>query len=254
MGGGIMVPLHRASYIIIPEMNLRVASSDEHRRLINDPDISRAVVSFDWVTDCVEQDRLIGLEGYKLRSSPYSTYAGTVSSQADLTPDSPAASIKSNGTVIRAKSVVSPDASHNNTYVQDEPEEGTISSEIASSMLLLQQPTGQLTPPLSPNIVSVTASLKDMGWQTPEPEKTGPASEILEVPENLMDAFFWLEDKLRLWGRSDFGGSLVGFFTRVRMQVSLPGADLVDPNRIIPKLGTKCSINTNLYTSNQFPV
>jgi hypothetical protein len=223
-----MVPLHRASYVIVPEMNLRVATNDEHRRLVNDPDTSRAVVSFDWVTDCVEQDRLIGLEGYKLRSSPYSTYAGTVQSQADLTLDSPAASVKSNGTVVRVKSVVSPDASHHDTYVQDDPEEGTISSKIPPGMSLQQQPTGQLTPPLSPNIVSVTASLKDMGWQALEPEKTGPSSEMLEVPENLMDAFFWLEDKLHLWARSDFGGSLVGFFTRVRMQVSLLAANAAD--------------------------
>jgi len=221
MGGGIIVPLHRASFVIIPEMNLRVANDDEHQRLVSDMDPSRTVISFDWVTDCVEQDRLIGLEGYKLRNSSFSAYAGTIQSQLDLTLDSPAASIKSNDTMVTITPVASPDPLHDETHIQDDPKDGTITSTVAPGMMLQPHVAGRLTPPMSPNIVSVTASLKDMAWQALTPEQTGPASEVLEVPEHLMDAFFWLEDKLNHWGQSDFGGSLVGFFTRVRMQVSL---------------------------------
>lgn len=70
MGGGFIVPLHRASIVVVPEIGLRMANNDQHRELVEESDPSRAIVSFDWVTDCVEQDRLLDLKEYKLRYTP----------------------------------------------------------------------------------------------------------------------------------------------------------------------------------------
>jgi hypothetical protein len=77
------------------------------------------------------------------------------------------------------------------------------------------------TPPLTPTIASTTKYLRDMTRTELISEMNGVTTESTEVPEHLISSFFWLQDKLEIWAKSDFGGSLVGFFTRVKMQVSL---------------------------------
>jgi hypothetical protein len=74
MGGGIIVPLHRASFVVVPEIGIRIASSDHHQQLVEESDPSRAVISFDWVTNCVEQDKLLNLTEYKLQCPSHPSF------------------------------------------------------------------------------------------------------------------------------------------------------------------------------------
>lgn len=118
-----------------------------------------------------------------------------------------------------------------------------------------QVPTGPPTPPMTPDIPSMTNNLENMALSKLAPDKTGVTTELTEVPEHLMTSFFWLQDKFEVWAKSDFGGSLVGFFTRVKMQVrlSLTPVDQSLILRIIADPGTNCFILIRVCTLKLFP-
>jgi hypothetical protein len=70
IGGGTIVPLHRASIVVVPEFCVRVASTRFIRQLLEETDSNRVIVSYDWVSACLSQGRLIDIDTFKLRSSP----------------------------------------------------------------------------------------------------------------------------------------------------------------------------------------
>jgi len=217
LGGGNIVPLHRASLVVIPELGLRVCTSPEHRAIVNELDGSQAVIAFDWVTNCVEQDTLFDLSEYKLQS-PSKLAFGEGNQQAFKHQlGSIAGSTKSSDSVVSTVEVQSP--SHKSGSGGSPQHGGTPKS--VDKLLSEAQHTGQITPTTTSSVTSLAKSLDNLACQAEILDKTVALAEVIEVPEHLMGAFFWLEDKLNHWGRSDFGGSLVGFFTRVRMQVSL---------------------------------
>jgi hypothetical protein len=70
IGGGTIVPLHRASVVVVPEFCVRVAPTRFIRQLVEETDSNRVIVSYDWVSACLSQGRLINIETFKLRPSP----------------------------------------------------------------------------------------------------------------------------------------------------------------------------------------
>jgi hypothetical protein len=56
--------------VVVPEFCLEVAPTRFIRQLVEQPDPSRVIVSYDWVSACLSQDRLLNIDTYKLRSSP----------------------------------------------------------------------------------------------------------------------------------------------------------------------------------------
>jgi hypothetical protein len=217
MGGGIIVPLHRASIVVVPEIAIRIASSDQHRQLVEESDASRAVISFDWVTECVEQDKLLNLNEYKLRSPPFASFNEHQQSSSGVYANSIASSITSEKTFARTEEIVYPNNSQENN---DGGSNTTTPKNKNISLTGAKVLNGPPTPPMTPTIASNTNNVQGIPCTELTPNQTGDATEAMEVPEHLMTSFFWLQDKLEVWVKSDFGGSLVGFFTRVKMQVN----------------------------------
>jgi hypothetical protein len=56
--------------VVVPEFCVRVAPTRFIRQLVEEQDSNRVIVSYDWVSACLSQGRLIDIETFKLRSSP----------------------------------------------------------------------------------------------------------------------------------------------------------------------------------------
>jgi hypothetical protein len=218
MGGGVIVSLQRASFVVVPEIGIRIASSDRHRDLVEESDPSRAVISFDWVTDCVEQDKLLNLNEYKLRCPSFASFDNYRNPNSGEYANSIASSTTSDGTIAKTEETAYPRHQQgNDDNISNTTTPKNVTINLTGGKVLNEPPT----PPLTPTIASTTNNLQDMTRTELTPEITGVTTESTEVPEHLISSFFWLQDKLEVWAKSDFGGSLVGFFTRVKMQVSL---------------------------------
>jgi hypothetical protein len=218
MGGGVIVPLHRASIVVVPEIGIRIASSDHHRQLVEEMDPSRAVISFDWVTECVEREKLLDLNEYKLQCPSHLSFEKYQNPVSGTYANSIASSSTSEETIARTEEIVYPTTKQNN----DENDSKTSTPKNVPPNL----PAGPVTnapptPPMTPTIDSINNNLEKLAWAKLTPDKSGVTAEAVEVPEHMLSSYFWLEDKLHGWGKSGFGGSLVGFFTRVKMQASL---------------------------------
>ena len=217
MGGGIMVPLHRASFVVVPEIGIRIASNDQHRHLVEESDASRALISFDWITDCVEREKLLDLNEYKLRISPYVSFDLWQTPISGTYANFSASSITSENTTARTGNAVYPNNSKDN---DDNSSHVTTPKNVAKDLTGETVLSGPPTPMMTPPIDSVNTNLEDLAWAKLTHDKSGVTTESAEVPNDLMTSFFWLQDQLEVWSKSDFGGSLVGFFMRVKMQVS----------------------------------
>jgi hypothetical protein len=218
MGGGIIVPLHRASFVVVPEIGIRIASSDHHRQLVEESDPSRAVISFDWVTDCVEQDKLLNLNEYKLQCPSHASFENYPCSSAGTYANSITSSTTSEETTARTEDIAYPTNRQNNDDNDSKtPTPKNVPINLPAGPITNAPPT----PPMTPTIDSINNNLEKLAWAKLTPDKSGVTAEAVEVPEHMLSSYFWLEDKLHGWGKSGFGGSLVGFFTRVKMQVSI---------------------------------
>lgn len=71
-GGGTIVPLHRASIVVVPEQGVRTPSTVLIRRLVEEADPSRVIVSLDWISDCLALDQLLDVGTYRLQPSSQS--------------------------------------------------------------------------------------------------------------------------------------------------------------------------------------
>jgi len=218
MGGGIIVPLHRASIVVMPEIGIRITSSDQHRSLVEQSDPSRAIVSFDWVTSCVEQEKLLDLNEYKLRISLYASSDNHQTPTYGTYANSSATSVTSEETTAGTEEIVYLTNKQNNN---DNDSNTPTPKNLPINLPAEQVTTGLPTPLMTPIFDSINNNLENLAWAKLAPDETGVTTEATEVPEHMLSSYFWLEHKLHGWGKSGFGGSLVGFFTRVKMQVSI---------------------------------
>jgi hypothetical protein len=202
----------------VPEIGIRIASSDQHRQLVSESDPSRAVISFDWVTDCVEQDKLLNLNEYKLQRPSDASFEKHQNPVSGTYANSITSSTTSEETIARTEEIVYPTTKQNNNENDSKtPTPKNVPINLPAGPIT----NGPPTPPMTPTIDSINKNLEKLAWANLTPDKTGVTTESTEVPEHLITSFFWLQDKLEVWGKSDFGGSLVAFFTRVKMQVGL---------------------------------
>jgi hypothetical protein len=218
MGGGVIVPLHRASIVVVPEIGIRIAPSDHHQQLVEESDPSRAVISFDWVTNCVEQDRLLNLTEYKLQCPSHPSCEKHQNPVSGTYANSIASSTTSEETIARTEEIVYPTTKHNNT---DNDSKTPTPKNVPINLPAGPVTNGPPTPPMTPTIDTVDNNLEKLAWAKLTPEKSGVTAEAAEVPEHMLSSYFWLEDKLHGWGKSGFGGSFAGFFTRVKWEASL---------------------------------
>ncbi|WVQ66779.1 uncharacterized protein L199_004970 [Kwoniella botswanensis] len=67
-GGGVIVPEPQATIHILPLSPTELLIEPEHSRIVREisSDPTRAVVSADWVNDCIETDRLLSLDEYRM--------------------------------------------------------------------------------------------------------------------------------------------------------------------------------------------
>ncbi|OCF61494.1 hypothetical protein L486_01142 [Kwoniella mangroviensis CBS 10435] len=70
-GGGVIVPEPQATIHILPLSPTESVIEPEHSRIVREisSDPTRAVVSADWVNDCIETDRLLSLDEYRINSN-----------------------------------------------------------------------------------------------------------------------------------------------------------------------------------------
>lgn len=177
--------------MVVPTIGTCVGFQEEHIKLINEADSGRAFVSFDWVTDCVEQDKLLELPKYKLTPEELNSF-----DDSETLKDQDEDHQNARNAICRT---TSPEMNNN-----------------SDQELLASTNASQTT-----DIASIIRDIENTAYPEAVPDRPGKTNKAIEVPEEMMDAFSWLEDKFHQWGKSDFGGSLAGFFTRVKMQVSL---------------------------------
>lgn len=218
MGGGVIVPLHRASIVVVPEIGIRLASSDRYRLLVEESDPSRAIISFDWVTECVEREKLLDLNEYKLRCPPFASIDNYQNPVFGTYANSISPSVTSEETTAKTEEIIYPDDKQDS---DDNGSNTTTPKNVALDLTGGKVLNGPPTPSMTPTIDSINDNLEKLAWAKLTPDKSGITAEATEVPEHMLSSYFWLEDKLHVWGKSGFGGSLVGFFTRVKMQASL---------------------------------
>jgi hypothetical protein len=218
MGGGIIVPLRRASFVVVPEIGIRIASSDHHQQLVEESDPSRAVISFDWVTECVEQEKLLDLNEYKLRCPPFASVDNHQNPVSGTYADSISPPVTSEEITAKTEEIIYPNDKQDSDYNGSNT---TTPKNVAIDLTGGKVLNGPPTPSMTPTIDSISNNLEKLAWAKLSPDRSGVTAEAGEVPEHMLSSYFWLEDKLHGWGKSGFGGSLVGFFTRVKMQASL---------------------------------
>ena len=65
-GGEQIAPLHLASTIVIPESGVREAKTEEIENIVRSVEFGRDVVSVDWVSRCIKDDRLVDYDSYRI--------------------------------------------------------------------------------------------------------------------------------------------------------------------------------------------
>jgi hypothetical protein len=153
MGGGIIVPLHRASIVVVPEVGNRIVSGDQHRQLVEESDASRAVISFDWVTDCVDQDKLLNLTEYKLRCPPFASFTKYQQSNSGVYANSIASSTTSEETFVRTEEIVYPNDRQEN---DDNGSNTTTPKNVNINLTGAKVLNGPPTPPMTPSLPTPT--------------------------------------------------------------------------------------------------
>jgi len=185
MGGGIIVPLHRASFVVVPEIGIRIAANDQHRSLVEQSDLSRAIISFDWVTSCVEQEKLLSLNEYKLRTSPYASSDNYQTPIYGTYANSNAPSVTSEETTAGTKEIVYPTNKQNNN---DNDSNTPTPKKLPINLPAGQVTTGLPTAPMTPIIDSINNNLENLAWAKLAPDETGVTTEATEVPEHMLSS------------------------------------------------------------------
>jgi hypothetical protein len=80
-GGGQIAPLHLASTIVIPESGVREAKTEVIENVVKSVGFGREVVSIDWVSGCIKDDRLVDYDTYRITLPSIQT---PVESQMDV--------------------------------------------------------------------------------------------------------------------------------------------------------------------------
>jgi hypothetical protein len=65
-GGGQIAPIDLASTVVIPESGVREAKTEEIGNIVKSVGFGREVVSIDWVSRCIKDDRLVDYDTYRI--------------------------------------------------------------------------------------------------------------------------------------------------------------------------------------------
>jgi len=66
LGGGVLTALEQATFIIAPIRGSRVVEDPEMQDLVRDIDMGRAVLSVEWVEQCIDENTLVAIDNYRV--------------------------------------------------------------------------------------------------------------------------------------------------------------------------------------------
>jgi hypothetical protein len=66
LGGGVLTALEQATFIIAPIRGSRIVEDPEMQDLVRDIDMGRAVLSVEWVEQCIDEDTLVPIDSYRV--------------------------------------------------------------------------------------------------------------------------------------------------------------------------------------------
>jgi len=66
LGGGVITPLEQATFIIAPIRGSRLVEEPDMQDLVRDIDMGRAVLSVEWVEQCIDEDTLVAIDSYRV--------------------------------------------------------------------------------------------------------------------------------------------------------------------------------------------
>jgi len=220
----MIVPLHRASIVVVPEKGVKDASTVWIQRLVEEADPSRVVVSLDWVTDCLAWDQLLELETYRIRLpttavddiSHQSSRANFRYHRSDLLSIEQEELSRSYGPSqsAQAESPLGTELQHDEALHQE-----SHSYKDSRSTIVLEVADVLISPPTSPQVGIATESMRDLiQRETVSPTSTSRTSDNGPVdfgirnaadcmyPEGYMD---WLRNKYIGWNGPDSRSDLV---------------------------------------------
>jgi hypothetical protein len=66
LGGGVLTALEQATFIIAPIRGSRIVEDPDMQDLVRDIDMGRAVLSVEWVEQCIDEDILVAIDSYRV--------------------------------------------------------------------------------------------------------------------------------------------------------------------------------------------
>jgi hypothetical protein len=150
LGGGMIVPLHMARIIVVPEIGVRAPTTMFIRRLVEEAPLLRVVVVLDWVTACLDQDRLLDIDAYRLGSSPLSS-VGASSREFNQYHPSDLISIHLKEMEVSKSSTEEPASAEAETPRDDKLSEIDLLMESEPTPIHQKQLLDELNPPLIPS-------------------------------------------------------------------------------------------------------
>jgi hypothetical protein len=66
LGGGVLTALEQATFIIAPIRGSRIVEDPDMQDLVRDIDMGRAVLSVEWVEQCIDEDTLVAIDSYRV--------------------------------------------------------------------------------------------------------------------------------------------------------------------------------------------
>jgi hypothetical protein len=186
-----------------------------YQRLVKEADSSRAIVSLDWVSDCLALDQLLDVDTYRLQASPLSNKdfkwsarqkfqyhrSDLISIELEELSKSVAASLSAQAT---------------SSSFDDLQHGGVSSSESHSykervSTIVFEVPDECTSPPKSTEVDIASESMRDHNQhETPSPTQTSSDNDHIDLeigiaaecmyPDGYLD---WLRDKYIGWNGSD---------------------------------------------------
>lgn len=221
-GGGTIVPLHRASIVVVPERGVRTPSTVVIQRMVEEADPSRVIVSLDWISDCLALDQLLDVGTYRLQPSSRSNQddkksgsrrefqyhrSDMLSIQLEELSMSVAPSL-----LAQATSPPTPDMVHNAApYLESH------SSKYLVPTIILGTADDNISPPTTPQLSISSGSIRDDDQHvTMSPTRTTSTDDPIDArsgtgvdclyPDGYMD---WLRNKYIGWNGPDSRSDLV---------------------------------------------
>lgn len=223
-GGGVIVPLERATIVVLSQRGTIPASNTKYAQLLQQTDEARAVVSLDWVTECIERDELVSLEPYRVTMAPEQDdekISGSKASQAGPSSTDHGRLSREHRNVAAPQQPVNPERQPRLTRqnIPNIPDDHAHTRPRPIS--IASTDTNDTSTTLTDPTDSDDSDFAEVEHVSDPAERQRIVRTYVSRDGNRRQLFQTMWDELELWRQSDFEGTYRRLFERVAQKVSL---------------------------------